>query len=127
MLPNPYGRKQSQRAVRGSHKEGPCCDEQTKTHAPKMTREACGCKNTAAQQHANVASCGQQHHRTHKKVHSYRDSVLRARSATHDVNTVHPGEDAEGQRNQEHNPVETARLTWAAPHRQPGCSDQIEG
>jgi hypothetical protein len=66
-------------------------------HAPEMPRDALCSKNTAAHQHANVPCGNKQTHGTHEKGHSDRDSVLSARSAKHDFNTNHPGEDTDRQ------------------------------
>jgi hypothetical protein len=61
-------------------------------NAPEMPRGALCSKNTAAHQHANVPRGSQQHYRTHEKALSDGNSVLRARSATHDFNAIPPGE-----------------------------------
>lgn len=42
------------------------------------------------------------------------------------MNTVHPGENTENQRNQQHYPIRPARFTLSAPGGEPSRSDQIK-
>ena len=92
-----------------------------------MPRDALCSSHTAGQQHADVSRGGQQHHGTHEEGHADGNSVLGTRSTAHDFYAVHPGEGAERQGNQEHNPIETTGFPVSPLCGQPSGSDEVEG
>jgi hypothetical protein len=101
-------------------------DEQAEAHAPKMADDALKAEDTAAKKHAKIADSGEKHHGTHEKTHADAEAAF-GRACLNHLDTAKVSKDAEGERDEENNPIEAAGFAVFAFGGEPGGGDEIEG